>query len=410
MTLAVLVPMFVALFTTPVQQVVSVAPNGPVRTVAAGIASARAGDTVRVRAGVYSEPLIVIDKSVVVLGDSGAILDGGGAHGLILVSADDVTVRGLTLRNTGGSFVEDRAAIRVSAARRCDISDNVLTNTFFGIYLANATECRIAHNIIRGKATRETDSGNGIHLWTSRHIIITNNEISGHRDGMYFEFVHNSDVRNNLSTRNLRYGLHFMYSDGCTYIENVFSNNGSGVAVMYTKVVTMIGNRFENNWGAASYGLLLKEISDAHVERNVFFHNTIGMLADGANRINATGNDFTENGWALRVEGSTLDGRFTANNFSGNSFDVSTNSRFPSTTFEGNYWDAYRGYDLDRNGVGDVPFHPVRLFSMIVAQRPAALILMRSAFTSLLDAAERIIPAMTPDLVVDRTPAMRRIP
>src|SRR6185503_1849288 len=199
-------------------------------------------------------------------------------------------------------------------------------------------------------------------------------------------------------------------SDDCCYVDNTFRHNGSGVAVMYTKRVRMTGNRFEDNWGAAAYGLLLKEISDATLERNVFAHNTVGLFADGANRLQAIHNDFRRNGWAVRLDASTLDGRFRSNNFIGNSFDVSTNSREPSTTFTGNYWDGYRGYDLDRNGVGDVPHRPVRLFSVIVEHQSPALILMRSAFVELLENAERALPSITPNALVDSTPAMRPIP
>jgi len=212
-----------------------------------------------------------------------------------------------------------------------------------------------------------------------------------------------------VSRDNLRYGLHFMYSDDCRYAHNVFHQNGSGVAVMYTKRVQMIGNRFEDNWGAAAYGLLLKEISDSRLEDNVFSHNTTGLLADGANRLIAEHNDFVGNGWAVKLEASTVDGRFERNNFEENSFDLATNSRSPSTTFAGNYWDSYRGYDLNRDGVGDVPHRPVRLFSLLVEHNAPALILMRSAFVELLDGAERLIPTLTPEALVDATPAMRRV-
>jgi nitrous oxidase accessory protein len=289
------------------------------------------------------------------------------------------------------------------------IERNRIENTFFGIYLANVTDCRVMYNTVRGTATRETEAGNGIHLWTSRRITIIGNQLEGLRDGIYFEFVHDSKITGNISQRNLRYGLHFMYSDGCEYVANTFRHNGSGVAVMYTKGVSMTANHFEDNRGAATYGLLLKEISDATLERNVFARNTTGLLADGANRIVAVRNQFIDNGWALRLEASTVDGEFTRNNFTGNSFDVATNSRSPSTRFAGNYWDDYRGYDLDHDGVGDVPHRPVRLFSVIVAQRPASLILMHSVFTTLLDGAERVMPSLTPETLTDPTPAMRPI-
>jgi nitrous oxidase accessory protein len=378
-------------------------------SVTAAVAAARNGDTIVVDAGIYREPQIIVDKRIAIIGHGAPVLDGEGKHALLLVTADDVTIRGLVLRNVGTSFVEDRAAIRVKSANGCTIDHNRVENAFFGIYLANVNDCRIADNMLRATGKRETESGNGIHLWASRRITIENNQISGHRDGIYFEFVHDSDIRGNVSKDNLRYGLHFMYSDDCRYVDNVFQHNGSGVAVMYTKRVQMIGNRFEDNWGPAAYGLLLKEISDPRLENNVFSHNTTGLLADGANRLVAVHNDFIGNGWAVKLEASTGGGRFEQNNFSENSFDLATNSRSPSTTFAGNYWDSYRGYDLNRDGAGDVPHRPVRLFSLLVEHNAPALILMRSAFVELLDGAERLIPTLTPDALVDAAPAMRRI-
>jgi nitrous oxidase accessory protein len=246
-------------------------------------------------------------------------------------------------------------------------------------------------------------------MWSSRAITVADNRISGHRDGIYLEFTHGSAIRGNVSEHNLRYGLHFMYSNDCRYTNNVFRDNGSGVAVMYTKNVTMIGNRFERNWGGAAYGLLLKEITDSRLEGNVFERNTTGLLADGANRLQADSNQFIANGWALKLEASTQDGRFTRNDFIANTFDVVTNNRNITSTFTGNYWDSYKGYDLDRDGVGDVPHWPVRLFSLLAARAEPALVLLRSAFVELLDAAERALPVLTPDSVNDPRPAMHRI-
>ena len=406
MITAVLAALAVAFNQTP--RVIVVAPDAAIRAITPALALAHDGDTIVVRGGTYREPTITVTKRVTLLGDGLPVLAGSGAHGIIVVAADDVTIHGFVLRDVAPAFVEDPAAIRVENARGCTIDHNRIDNAFFGIYLARVNDCRISDNIIRSAGTRETEMGNGIHLWTSRRITIAGNTITGHRDGIYFEFVHESDIRDNLSTENLRYGMHFMYSDDCRYTNNIFRKNGSGVAVMFTKHVEMVGNRFEDNWGPAAYGLLLKEISDSRLESNRFLHNTTGLLADGANRLVAIHNEFVNNGWAVKLDASTLDGRFEHNDFLGNSFDVASNSRSPTTTFAGNYWDGYRGYDLDRNGVGDVPHRPVRLFSLLVEHHPPALILMRSAFADLLDGAERIIPSLTPETLVDSTPAMRR--
>jgi nitrous oxidase accessory protein len=199
-----------------------------------------------------------------------------------------------------------------------------------------------------------------------------------------------------------------MFSDGCRYAGNRFAHNDAGVAVMYSKNVEMLGNRFESNRGTASYGLLLKDISDSRIADNRFLENTVGLLAEGSNRMTVEGNQFEANGWAVKIMANAEQNVFSRNDFLRNTFDVSTNSRQSYSTFRGNYWDRYDGYDLDADGTGDVPFRPVRLFSILVEQNEPALILLRSPFVALLDAAEAVIPALTPQTLTDEAPRMRR--
>ena len=385
---------------------VIVDPAGPVRTIGDAVSVVPSGGRVVIRRGIYREPTIVVRRAMEIAADSGAVLDGEGGRALIHVMADDVTIRGLTLRNTGSSFTDDRAAIRIDDARRCVVAENVFEETFFAIYLAKVTGCRIERNTMHASFGGESESGNGIHAWNSRELAVVGNRIAGHRDGIYFEFVHDSEVRGNTSERNFRYGLHFMYSNDCHYLVNTFRSNGSGVAVMYTRRVAMTDNRFEANRGTAAYGLLLKEIADSRIERNVFDGNTIALLADGADRLQANENLFSGNGWAIKLEGSTVDGRFARNRFVTNTFDVATASRSPSTVFSGNYWDDYRGYDLDRDGIGDIPHRPVRLFSALVERNEPSVVLMRSSLSTLLDLAERALPVLTPETLVDAAPVM----
>ena len=386
-----------------------VGPDSPYPSIRAAVEAASAHDTVLVEAGVYLEGPIHIRRPLTILGRPGAILDGEGERELLVVEADSVTVQGMTLRNTGVAFVDDRAALRVEGARFCTIRDNRLTDTFFGIYLANAGDCRVEDNVLEASAERETRAGNGIHLWYSKRITIEGNRIRGHRDGIYFEFVEQSLVRDNVSAANLRYGLHFMFSDGCTYQGNTFLRNGAGVAVMYTSNVVMEGNDFDENRGGAAFGLLLKEIRDSRIAFNRFRRNSVGVRMEGANRLEVAANDFVGNGWAVQVLANSDGSAFTANNFVGNSFDVSTNSRSTSSTFSGNYWDRYRGYDRDRDGVGDVPFRPVRLFSLVVEQNEPALVLQRSLLVSLLDLAEAVFPVLTPAQLADADPSLSPI-
>lgn len=396
--------------TARAQRTLTVAPGSTLSTVTAALQQARDGDRIVVKPGTYREPMLVVSHRVELVGDGNPVLDGESQRQIMAIAANGVTVRGFTFRNVGVAMTQDLAALKVAGARDCRIEDNRVENAFFGIYLERAEDCVVRNNVLVARKRDETNSGNGIHLYSARHVTITGNRIAGHRDGIYLEFTRHSVVKDNTSEGNLRYGLHFMYSDSCRYEQNLFRENLAGVAVMYTKQVEMIGNRFEHNWGSASYGLLLKEVYDVRLERNRFARNTVGLVADGAERLQAVGNRFTDNGWAVRLMASTQEASFEGNDFSGNTFDVATNSRdLGGNRFHGNWWAEYQGYDLDRDGRGDVPHRPVRLFSLIVERNEPAMILLRSFFVGLLDVAERVLPALTPEALVDDAPRMRPV-
>lgn len=376
-------------------------------TITAALAAALPGATVRVRPGVYREPtLIVRVPQLRLVGEPGAVIDGEGRRELLAVHAHGVTVRGLTFRNTGITHMEDRAAIRVVEGDGCTIAGNRIEGALFAIYLQRSAGCVVRDNDIRGNGAGEATNGNGVHLWHSPDAQVLDNRITGQRDGVYFEFSDGAVAVGNESVGNVRYGLHFMFSNACRYERNVFSRNGAGVAVMYSRDVTMRGNQFLHARGAAAYGLLLKEITDGALVDNRFEGNATGILLDGASRLEIADNTFRANGWAVRLMANALDNRFVRNQFAANAFDVATNSRTVRSSFEGNWWDAYDGYDLDADGRGDVPFHPVRLFALVVERHPEALLLLRAPVTVVLDAAERVFPVLTPALA-DPHPLMR---
>jgi nitrous oxidase accessory protein len=376
-------------------------------TIGDAVAAAVPGATIRVRAGTYREPTIEVRTArLTIIGEDWPVLDAEGARELLVIRADDVTVRGLTFTNTGVTHMSDRAALRVVESARCVIDGNRFRDALFAIYLQRADGCEVRGNDIRAGGAGESTNGNGVHLWNSPRTLVVDNQIRGQRDGIYFEFSVGAVAIGNVSEENSRYGLHFMFSDSCRYERNTFARNGAGVAVMYSKGIEMHENAFLDTRGTAGYGLLLKEITDGALIGNRFVGNSTGLYLEGASRLQIRQNEFRANGWAIRLMADALDNRFTGNRFSANAFDVATNSRTVRSTFDGNWWDAYRGYDLDRDGRGDVPFHPVRLFALVVEKHPEALLLLRSPVTLVLDAAERVFPVLTPDLS-DPSPLMR---
>ncbi|MDX1759615.1 MAG: nitrous oxide reductase family maturation protein NosD, partial [Arenibacter algicola] len=316
---------------------------------------------------------------------------------------------GLFIINVGTSYTADYAAIRVVQSENFLIQNVVLEKLFFGIYLEKSKNGKVYHNKIIGDAVDEYNSGNGIQLWYSQNIVVERNIVQHVRDGIYLEFSDNITIENNISSDNLRYGLHFMFSNDDVYKDNTFENNGAGVAVMFSKRIKMQGNTFRKNWGTTSFGVLLKEINDAEIIGNTFEENTVGISIEGSNRINYSKNNFIKNGWAIKVRGACYTNTFIHNNFMYNSFDLAYNSNLNDNIFDENYWSDYTGYDLDRNGTGDIPYRPVKLFSYIVNRTPETIILLRSLFMDIIDFSEKVSPVFTPDDLVDAKPLMKKI-
>jgi len=371
------------------------------------VSIARDRDTVLLDAGIYREGNILITKSLAIIGERSPVLDGENKYEILTISGKNITIKGIVFRNSGYSAMNDYASVKIVDAANVVIENNTIIDAYFAIHISNTSFATVRRNNIVGSPRSEQLTGNGIHLWKSNHALIDGNHIQGHRDGIYFEFVSLSTVQNNLSENNIRYGIHFMFSNDDVYFNNTFRKNGAGVAVMYSKKVNMEWNHFEQNWGASSYGILLKDISDSYIQHNTFFKNSVALHLEGTSRIAIHENLFRENGWAIKVQASCEANSFHHNNFIGNSFDVGTNGTMMLNKFYNNYWDKYEGYDLNKNGIGDVPYHPVSMYSMIVEENPNSLLLLRSFMVGLLDKAEKAIPSLTPENLVDEKPVIK---
>ena len=391
-----------------VAKTIHVGANRQYKNITAAIQVAVNGDTILVDAGHYKEKNLIIKKSIVLKGINYPVLDGEKKYEIISITADGVVVDGFKIVHSGISSLEDLSGVKIYDSKNVVIKNNILDDTFFGIYTQNGLNCTIENNKLIAYSKEEQQSGNGIHCWKSDSMRIIGNKVSGHRDGIYFEFVKNSIIWRNTAEKNIRYGLHFMFSNDDMYVANIFSNNGSGVSVMFSNRIKMFSNYFEENWGDAAHGILLKEISDGYMQGNFFAKNTSAIYMEGANRIYMYRNSFENNGWALKIQASCMDVVLERNNFKGNTFDVGTNGSLVLNKFKNNYWDKYEGYDLNKDGIGDIPYRPVSMYSMIVEKYPPAMILFRSFITTLLDKTEKILPSITPENLKDDAPLMKK--
>lgn len=388
---------------------IEVGKNAKYKKIKQALIEAQNGDSVIVYPGIYKEGNIIVLKEIKLIGLNKPIIDGQNKFEIITIKANNVSIDGFIIQNSGYATLDDPGGIKVFKSKNICICNNILINNFFGIYLQESKNSILKNNTVKSNGTEEQRIGNGIHCWKSDSLIIEGNRINGHRDGIYFEFVTNSIIWRNISFENIRYGLHFMFSNDDAYISNIFKNNGAGVAVMFTKKVKMFNNYFMNNWGDASYGLLLKEISDSYILHNKFNNNTSGIYMEGTNRILVERNVFSENGWGMKIQASCMDNVIKENNFLGNTFDISTNGTLVLNTFDENYWDKYEGYDLNKDKFGDVPYRPLSLFSVMVESNQSLMMLFRSFMVALLDKSEKIIPSLTPENFIDNRPRMKEI-
>ncbi len=372
------------------------------------VTAAASGDTIFIAQGTYREHGIEINIPLTIIGEKFPVIDGEAKGQIFTIHANDVTIKGLQIQNTGYSAMNDLAGVRTQNVSNINVIGNKFLNCCYAIFIAGGSRCTVENNSIKGNPIEQQLAGNGIHSWQSTHCEIRNNNITGQRDGIYFEFVFFSVIENNRSYDNMRYGLHFMFSDNNRFEKNIFERNGAGVAVMYSKYITMLNNIYSQNWGGSAYGLLLKDINDSYVLYNHFEKNTAAINMEGCNRSVFLHNDFIQNGWAMRVQANCENNIISFNNFIGNTFDVATNGSLSLNYYSRNYWDKYDGYDLNRDGVGDVPYRPVSVFSMISENIPESMIMMQSFSVMLLDKVERVLPGIIPEGLIDNLPLMKK--
>lgn len=371
------------------------------------IEKASDGDSIIIHKGHYKVRNLIIDKRLTIVGIDYPVLDANFKEEIFIVKSPGVTITGIKFINVGETSMIDWAAIKVLETSDINILKNKFENCYFGIYLSASSKIFVTGNQIKGNPKEEQTTGNGIHAWKCDSIHINKNYIEGHRDGIYFEFVTNSLIEDNFSTKNIRYGLHFMFSHKDVYQRNTFTQNGAGVAVMYSKYVKMLDNIFTKNWGGSAYGILLKDITDSEIRHNYFFSNTIGVYMEGCSRLKIENCLFEENGYGIRIMANCDENYIGLSNFISNTFDLATNGSVVLNTLEKNYWDKYQGYDLDKNGIGDISFRPVSMFSTLVERMPQVMILLRSFTSTLLDKIEKIFPSFTPENLKDDSPFMK---
>ena len=380
--------------------------------------------------GTHEGPFVV-DTPLVLVGKNQPHLKGDDATHVVTVKANDVTIQGFRITDSGKQLSDDHAGIMVTG-HRATIRDNHLADVLHGVYVKGKTRAVIVENRIEGPPTvprrltpeqaqsypdcsvppgggtcevplASAQRGNGIHLWNARHSTITHNTVHHTRDGTYFSHSdHNYTAHNTI--HDVRYGLHFMYSDDNAFEHNVFTNNASGSALMYSDGITVRHNTFRNNRSQRGYGLLLQTMTDGRFVANRMTQNGTGVYLENSTRNTFADNVVAANYRGFRFTGSSMENRFGRNLIRGN-LNTATVAGASATNEwhiegRGNYWGPRGLLDTDADGVSELPHRTVDLFGKRRETFPYVDLLAGSPGLALLaDALARVpgtgIPTLT---------------
>jgi len=235
--------------------------------------------------------------------------------------------------------------------------------------------------------------------------------VSRFLDGIYLSFADGATVIATRLHEQGRYGLHTMYCQRNTFVRDTLAHNAAGCAIMFSNHLEVASNSIMDNHGPRTYGLLLRDCSDGRFHDNQLVDNTIAVFMDGSNRNRFEDNLVQDNGWGLLLFSSCAGNVVARNDFIHNDYPVALDMRHTDNAFDdgahGNYWSESAPYDLDGDGVSDVPYSPVSAFSFVSKQYPDLAVLSASPAVAALGVAERVFPALRPSEAVDRFPRVR---
>lgn len=370
---------------------------------------AQNGDVVIISAGIYEENL-VIDKSLTVIGEDGAVIDGSGKGNVITIKdVDEVTISGLTIQHSGK--IEHASGIYIEKGMNHRIENNRLMDNHFGMYIDKGNNHQIVENEIIGRDLHFSDRGNGIHLYRGGNHILDGNKISHVQDGVYFDFTEKDSAMNNLITES-RYGLHYMYSEDLFAEKNKMQKNIMGILVMDSARLELFNNYIYDHFHVRGCGAMFYRSKDIVFERNELIRNSTAMSFEQIDHSHAAKNIVATNQVGLEFIGENQENIFTENNFITNivqSKIANKGMRLDDGKI-GNYWDNYGQLDLTGDGIGEERYKAGSLYDQLIEKQPAWQFFFESPAIKMWSKAESMFPTINKTDVYDELPAIEPFP
>ncbi|HUJ24480.1 MAG TPA: nitrous oxide reductase family maturation protein NosD [Myxococcales bacterium] len=362
--------------------------------------------------GVHREH-VVLAKRLRLVGDRGAVIDGGGEGTVVRITAPGVSLEDLALRGSGDVYSREDAAVRIDGAAGVTLRRVAITDSLFGIFAAQADRCVFEDLSISGKDVPADRRGDGIRLWYSSGCVLKRNLVENSRDLVIW--YSNGTLAEENVVRKSRYGLHYMYSDHNTFRRNRFEDDEVGAAIMYSKDITLEENAFSFSNGPSADGLLVKDADDVVIRNNRFVRNSVALFLDGAPqsrgaRVEVRGNLVGQNDVGVALQPSSRGIEFTGNAFSGNRVQVQVQGggSAEANGWSGNWWSDALVYDRDGDGISELPYSVESTYEALADRHAELRFYAASPAAEAIDLAARLFPVFRPrPLLTDPHPLAR---
>jgi nitrous oxidase accessory protein len=385
-----------------------VAPGEPLQ---ARVDAAADGAVLTLLPGRHRGP-VRIARGVTLQGTRDAVVVSDGTGTTVRLAGDHSVLRGITVEGSGDRADLSDGAVLV-AGTGITVEDVLVRGALFGILAQQSSHIAIRRNVVVGSGQPALGlRGDGIRLWETTDSVVENNVVRDCRDLVVWYSSRNRVVGNAVT--GCRYGTHFMYSHDSVVADNRYVDDVVGLFVMYSHGVQVQRNLLARAGGAAGIGLGVKESGDLVVEDNWFVQDTDGVYLDTTPFANEQHNRFARNvvrlcDTALHFHASLQRNEFTDNVFADNGALIAVGGGGDALgcDFHGNWFDTYRGYDLDGDGSGDVPFEFRRLSSQLTSRYPDLALLQGAPALQAVDLIGELLPLFAPRLLLrDQAPRL----
>lgn len=395
-----------ALAAVPAQAAVrEIEPGEPLQ---AAVEAAQPGDVLHLLPGEHAGP-VTIDRRLALIGKPGAAIVGAGKGSVIILTVPDVRVEGLAIRGSGVDVPGMDSGIYASReAHYAVIRNNRFEGNLFGVYLHGAAGSLVEDNVIIGRDDlRLSEAGNGVSIWNAPGARVVGNTVRFGRDGIFVNVSRDNLFQDNRFS-DLRFAIHYMYTQDSRVIGNRSNGNHVGWAIMFSDRLEIKDNV---SVGDRDHGLMLNAANESVVtgnvvrsggEKCVFIYNANkNLIADNLFQACPIGIQFTAGSERNQVTGNAFIGNRTQVKY------VGTRTVEWSSEGRGNYYSDHPAFDLDGDGIADAPYRPNDVMDQVLWSLPQAKLLLNSPAVDGIRWAQKRFPALYPGGVVDSAPLMQ---